>query len=195
VDLLGAGQANFCLIANPGSSFDTGTAGMLNQFLEQYDEEDGVWGNLTQAPIGATAPEGFAGWRIIIASDAEVEPSRARLDLPNRAIHVEGRSPGEARRAMVVFLRLLDRKYPHVGRLFPLKYYPKHPLELMTEQTRQFFTDFPDQQFLVKPILRREHEELYANDNMDFAGKYDLRWSPYIFEPTYGDDYVYGFEG
>jgi len=43
--------------------------------------------------------------------------------------------------------------------------------------------------------LRREYESLYANDNMDFAGKYALRRSPYVFEPTFGDDFIYGYSG
>jgi hypothetical protein len=30
---------------------------------------------------------------------------------------------------------------------------------------------------------------------MDFAGKYRMRTSPYIFEPTFGDDFVYGYSG
>jgi len=43
--------------------------------------------------------------------------------------------------------------------------------------------------------LRREYEGLYADGNMDFAGKYRLRAAPYIFEPTFGDDFVHGYSG
>jgi hypothetical protein len=195
-ELLRDGQPGFCLVADTSSDFDRGTAGMLNLWLEQYDAEDGVWGNLQQAPLGDAAPEGFDGWKIIIDSAAQVEPSRVRIIPQAREVRVEGKSPGEARRAMVVWLRLLDRKYPHIGRLFPLKYDREVPwARLETEETKQFFEDFSDPDFLIKPILRRDLEPLYADGNMDFEGRYDLRWSPYLFEPTYVDDYVYGYGG
>lgn len=57
-----------------------------------------------------------------------------------------------------------------------------------------FATAFRDKLWLVKPILQREYEPLYADGNTDFAGKYDLRWSPYICEPTCSDNFVHGHD-
>jgi len=194
VDLLAGGKANFCLVANTRSSFDAGTAGMLNAFLEQYDQEDGLLGNLAAVPVQDVAPQGFPGWRIFVRSDAPVTPSHVRIDRNVRSIYIEGRSPGEARRAMVVFLRLVDRKYPHIGRYYRLRSDLKEPWEAIEDEyTRGFFAQFPDRQWLNKPILRPELEGIYRNDNENFEGKYQLRVSPYILEPTYSDGYVYGY--
>lgn len=194
VKLLRDGKTNFCLITDTNSSFDSGTAGTLNDFLEQYDEEDGVLGDLPKAAVQGNAPEGFEGWKVFIESNVDVQPGRARIDRERRELHVEGRTPGEARRAMVVLLRLVDRKYPHIGRLFVLKRYGEEPwTKLAREETQEFFANFADKQFLIKPILKPGLEHLYEGGNPDFAGKYALRFSPYIFEPTYADDYVYGY--
>jgi len=193
VELLRDGKTSFCLIADTASAFDGGTAGMLNDFLEQYDEEDGVLGNLPRAELYDVAPDGFDGWKLFVESDVDVQPGRVRIDRAAREVHVEGRTPGEARRAMVVLMRLVDRKYPHIGRLFVLKRYGEEPwTKLAREETQEFFANFSDRQFLIKPILKPELERLYAGGNIDFAGEYELRSSPYIFEPTYEDDYVYG---
>jgi len=126
------------------------------------------------------------------------------IDGSSREIRIVGATQGEIRRAMVVLMRLVDRKYPHVGRFFPLRfgkapYKPGQPVPIdkwvPRKQTQDFFKKIDDPLFLAKPILREEYDSLYANDNMDFAGKYRLRSSPYIFEPTYGDDFVYGYCG
>jgi len=196
VDLLTNGRPNFRLIADPKSEFDLGTAGMLNDFLRQYDEEDGVLGNLPEAPVGGRAPSGFTGWNVMVRSHADVHPSRVRLDMPTKSIFVEGSSPGEARRAMVIFLRLVDRTYPHIGRFFPSPREGQRPWEVLSDDdTKRFFAAFPDPQWLIKPILEPELEPLYAGGNLDFAGRYDLRVSPYLFEPTYADNYVYSYTG
>lgn len=94
-------------------------------------------------------------------------------------------------------LRLVDRKYPHIGRFFPLKYHDGDEpwSKLDRDETKAFFAGFADPKFLVKPILRAEHEDLYADGNLDFTGRYELRFSPWVYEPTYADDYVYGYEG
>ncbi len=106
---------------------------------------------------------------------------------------------------MVVLMRLVDRKYPHVGRFLPPVDAQKRPyLEKgktpwevwgMRGGTETFYAQFEDKLWLVKPILRPEYEPLYENGNLDFADKYELRWSPYIFEPTYAEDFVYGYDG
>ncbi len=194
VELLRDGAANFCVVADCSTPYRAGTAGMLNQFLEQYDEEDGVLGNLAPAAVAEAAPEGFGGWQIVIDDAAEVDPARARVDAAARRVIVEGSTPGEARRALVVLLRMVDRKYPHVGRFNPLKYYGGDEpwTNLGDEETQSFFAEFEDPKFLVKPILDREYEGLYADGNLDFAGAYSLREPVCIYEPTYADDYVYG---
>ena len=63
------------------------------------------------------------------------------------------------------------------------------------KETQAFYRDFADPRFLVKPILNGQYERLYDDGNEDFQGRYGLRFAPYIFEPTYGDDYVYGYAG
>lgn len=218
VDLIKAGQTNFCLQADPGVQyvvnpksaytfmlgFERGTAQMLNDFVDQYDEENGVVGDLKPAEYVTARPEGFTGWLVRFQHDETVRPGQVRLDLPKREIVLTGATQGEMRRAMVVFLRMLDRKYPHVGRFFPLKFSnPKYengqpvPIEkwVPRKDTWETFKQLSDPLFLVKPILREEFEGLYKGDRMDFAGQYTMRFSPYIFEPTYGDDFVYGYEG
>jgi len=196
VELLRDGRTNVRLVAGSGSAFDRGTAGMLNQFLEQYDVEDGVLGNLEPATVGDSIEGEYPGWTVVVDSDAPVDPARVRIEREARRVVVEGRRPGEARRAMVVLLRLVDRRYPHIGGLFPLKHYQREPWRAMSLETSQeFFREFADPEFLVKPVLKRELEPLYADGNRDFAGRYELAGTPYLFEPTYEDNYVYGFEG
>ena len=106
---------------------------------------------------------------------------------------------------MVVLMRLVDRRYPHIGRFLPpidagKRWYlqaGKTPWEVwqMPEETQKFYARFEDKMWLVKPILRPEYEPLYDHNNLDFAGKYKLRWPPYLFEPTYAEDFVYGYDG
>jgi len=68
------------------------------------------------------------------------------------------------------------------------------PVEMFTD-CEKFFRNFADPAFPLKPILKPEYEALYADDNRDFAGRYTMRFAPYIFEPTYGDDFVHGHDG
>jgi len=160
-------------------------------------------------------PAGFQGWTVVLKNDALAGPGKVHLDATEREIVLTGRSPGEVRRAMVALLRLMDRKYPHIGRLLPLQslatpHMPKRaghsfrpwPVEdpLATffgndKPSRDFFRGFADRSFALKPILKPECEPLYADDNRDFAGKYAMRFAPYIFEPTYADSFVYGYKG
>lgn len=219
VELIKEGATNFCLVADKGLThtipgahphtfpigFERGTAAMLNDFLAQYDSEDGVPDNLQPAPFVTERPEGFAGWVVRLQEDGQTPAGRVRIDAARKELRVAGPTQGEIRRAMVVLLRMLDRKYPHVGRFFPLRmgktrYQPGQPppFDKWVERadTRKFFQNFTaDPLFLAKPILRAEYESLYKDDNMDFAGRYALRASPYLFEPTYGDDFVYGYSG
>ncbi len=218
VELIKDRKTNFCLVADRGVEwkvrpqsrftfrlgFERGTANMLNEFIEQYDTENGVVGDLKPAAFVPAKPKGWSGWTVTFRRDFRTRPGVVRVDERTREIRFVGATQGELRRAMVVFLRLLDRRYPHVGRFFPLRfgrppYKAGQPLPLdkwvLRKDTREFFRKFADPLFLAKPILRREYERLYAGSNMDFAGRYAMRFSPDIFEPTYGDDFVYGYEG
>ena len=98
---------------------------------------------------------------------------------------------------MVVLMRLVDRKYPHIGRYFPLRHWrKKQPWEpVRIKETQQFYKSFADPRFLLKPILNAQGERHYDGGNEDFQGRYELRFAPYIFEPTYEDDYVNGYGG
>jgi hypothetical protein len=196
VDLLKDGQANFCIIGERRPGFAHGTAMMLNQFLVQYDLEDGVHGNLETVPVRSEAPAGFDGWCVTIAEPARDAQAGGMVDIDpqGRTITFSGQTLGDIRRAMVVFLRLVDRKYPHIGPQVPTM--QKDPLEWITiDETKEFFKRFSDQQFLLKPILTEEYESLYKDDTLDFEGKYSLDWSPYIYEPTYEDRFLYGYDG
>jgi hypothetical protein len=141
---------------------------------------------------------------VTFKTDGLTRPGQVRILPDRREVALVGASQGELRRAMVVFLRLLDRRYPHVSRFFPLRF-RKQPFEndkpvpiekwAPRKPMTEFFQKLPDARFLAKPILRKEYESLYANDNFDFQGKYSMRFGAYMFEPTYGDDFVYGYEG
>lgn len=151
-------------------------------------------------------PHGFPGWTVQLRQRREPKPGRVRIEPARRTIILEGGTQGEIRRAMVVLMRLVDRKYPHVGRFVPLmtgtkQWYleqGKKPWDVAygrIKDTSAFFQSFEDANWLVKPLLRPEYEKLYARGNMDFAGRYEMRGGVYIFEPTYGDDFVYGYDG
>jgi len=219
VELIKDGLANFCLVADTGADyvvdpanedkvhaigFERGSASMLNEFLEQYDSEDGVPGNLAAAQFVAEPPADFDGWAVVLTQDALAPCGRVTLDVTRRRILVDGPTQGAMRQAMVVLMRMVDRKYPHVGRFFPFRWGKQHyapdqpvPIEKWCprKQTQEFFKALPDPTFLAKPILRKEYESLYAEGNMDFAGHYTMRIPPFIVEPTFGDSYVYGYSG
>ena len=63
------------------------------------------------------------------------------------------------------------------------------------QKVYDFFRTLPEQDFLFKPLLKPEFYHLYANGNTDFSGKYPIITPPFIFEPTYADEFVYGFTG
>ena len=52
-----------------------------------------------------------------------------------------------------------------------------------------------EQDFLFKPLLKPEFYSLYDGGTTDFSGKYPIAAPPFLFEPTYADDFVYGFTG
>jgi len=216
VELLKEGKTNFCLVADPNPGFENGTAMQLNFFLQQYDEEDGVIGNLAPALIyhsEAAVPRDYTGWKVVLAVDPQ--NSGVFVEPEERRIRIVGTHPGDVRRQMMVFMRLVDRKYPHLGRNYPLRtdisagweadmkritqgaYKPAATETwrrlLKNKSTAAFFEQFSDRDFWKKPLLEEEHEPLYADGNLNFEGKYQLRCSPWILEPTYSCDYVYGY--
>lgn len=217
VELIHGGRANFALLAEAKPGFERGTASQLNWFLQQYDEEDGIEGNLADAPFYEAedkVPADFPGWLLDVRPDPLAASAGVEMDIKARRIRFRGRTPGDVRRGLMVFMRLLDRKYPHIGRQVPLSRTLragwKGPgafgssegnepgwkrLYTRRGKTLQFFEDFADKDFLNKPILERDAEFLYAGDNKDFAGRYRLRFAPYLFEPTFSENFVYGYHG
>jgi len=184
--------------------FEHGTAEFLTDFLRQYDHEDGVVGNLGEAAFIDQPNPNQPGWTIVLNTDPLVIEGRVRIDEDYRAIYVEAATQGKIREAMMTFMRLVDRKYPHVGRFFPFRHRKqayandgKVPWKkwIVRAFTQDFYSKIEDKQFLLKPILRAEYEHLYADGNMDFAGKYQMRRGPRMIEPTFGDRFVYGYAG
>ena len=138
-------------------------------------------------------------WQIVFNSKAA--ENGVSLDLPKKIIAVNGTTPGNCRRQAVVLLRLIDRTYPHSGMLL---YARRQAFDRTTGVKRgqfredkvfEFFSKLPEQDFLFKPLLKPEFYHLYANGTTDFSGKYPVITPPFIFEPTYADDFVYGFTG
>lgn len=211
VELFKNGKVNFRLIADPGWTvnwlyyrglklgFDRGTAGLLDDFAVQYDWENGIAGDLGRPEWRAQIDPGYDGWQFILNSAAKV--NQVKIDTRRRLIILEGTTPGEARRTMMIFLRMLDRRYPHIGPQIPLNAGDKisginapYLLKANTSVQRKFNAKFAAKNFLGQPLLDRKYEHLYSR-NADFTGRYQLKYQPFIFEPTYADDFVHGYSG
>lgn len=210
--LLINGTANFSMISGK-TIYEKGTAAQMNYFLQQYDEEDGIEGNLSALPIyedEKDIPSGFTGWKINLYKGDTETKTVVLIDSLEKRITIQGATLGEVRRANMLFMRLVDRTYPHIGRFVPLgvnlervwgngkpndpenawkKIYTSRP------KTTAFFEQFSDQKFLSKPILEKAIEHLYIGDNKNFEGRYKIRRSPYLFEPTYEESFVYDYDG
>jgi hypothetical protein len=219
VELIRNGQPNFRVVADGGVAFtpdptlpqhtflygfERGTARMLGEFIEAYDDENGQVGDMRGVVITRKLAEGYSGWTVQLGQDPMLAAGRVRIEPSYRTLHVEGPTQGQMRQAMVTLLRLMDRTYPHVGRFHPLRYSKQVydaskpvPFEkwVVRKPTREFYEAFEDARFWVKPILHERYEPLYDGDNMDFSGKYQMRWPPRLIEPTYGDAFVYGYTG
>ncbi len=219
VELLRDGQPNFRIVADGGVNFtpdpelpqhnfmigyERGTARMLADFVEAYDDENGQIGDMRGVVLTAQPAPDYTGWTVQLRTDPLLRHGRVRVELTNRTLYVEGPTQGQLRQAMVLLTRLLDRTYPHVGKFHPLRYRKQFydhtqpvPLDkwVVRKPTLEFFRRVEDQKFWVKPILHERYEPLYAADNVDFAGKYSLKSSPRLVEPTYGDQFVYGYRG
>ncbi len=214
LDLLKNSKVNFRLIADRGKmyvnkkrpgtwncmlGFENGTAMMLKDFFEQYDEENGVYGDIGLETTTGKIPAGYSGWKVRFLSGKSHTASKVRINRDKHELIFSGPSEGQVRLAMVVFLRLLERKYPHVGRIMPLHSARRRPFNDLWKTVRlsaggrkEFYEHFPEKDFLRKPLLKAEHEALYKNGNHDFTGKYRTEYSPYLYEPTCVDTFVYG---
>ncbi len=217
VELIQDGQPQFGIIATTKPGYEHGTASQFNWFLAQYDEEDGILGNLADAaiyPSEKEIPETFTGWVADLRPDPDAKTTQVLLDPTTRRIRVVGATPGEVRRAVMLLMRLVDRRYPHIGRHVPMdrnlkagwnipgwnsSYNQRDPgwkrLYGRSSTALDFFERFANPDFLSSPILEKEYEPLYSNGNLDFAGKYRLKQAPYLFEPTWSEDYIYGYSG
>lgn len=220
VDLIVGDRPRFKIIGETRPGFARGSALQLLHFIEQYDEEDGQIGTMPMPEIiteESQIEDNFEGWVIDLRPDMLEGKGSVSIDKSARLIDFAGRTHGEIRRALTVFLRLLDRKYTAIGRVYPLRRdlskeweaihrgqgftvpwdddTPFHELWLRHEASEEFYADFEDPDFLKKPILEKEYAGLYADGNVDFQDRYRIRFSPCIFEPTYDEDYVYGYSG
>ncbi len=206
-------ETNFRLIADAGTvrkaairtwqlGFERGTANLLAEFARQYDWEDGIRGNTVLPRFAHEYDPSYSGWQVRV--DASAAANGCTIDSGKRLVTISGASQGEARRAMVVFLRQLERKYPMVGGLTPLEsIHGKFNLGgkidfdklLKDKTTAAIFRNVKDPDFLLKPLLNPEYDALYADKTGDFTGRYRLRVMPFLFEPTYDDNFVYGYSG
>ena len=225
VELIKNGKANFALIGSSTLGFENGTAMQLNFFLDQYDEEDGrangLLDSLNFANIydsDADLPSGYDGWVVKIVDNASSGSSGIHIEKEKKLITVAGETPGDARRYMNVFMRLVDRKYPHIGRPYPMRtsiFSERLTLDELAgvrnrtamdtmrpwqkligvKETKAFFEAFSEKDFPELPVFRSAYENLYADGNRNFEGKYQLKVSPWLIEPTYECEYVYGQNG
>ena len=211
VELFKDGKVNFRIVADPGWTidwlyyrnlqlgFDRGTAGLLEDFVVQYDWENGVVGDMGKPQWCKTPDPAYPGWHFILNSAAKFD--RVDIDRAKRTITVSGRTPGEARRAMMILMRMLDRRYPHVGPQVPLVYHGRtfgvanpYAPNVKLAAAKAFVAKFAPDNFFGQPLLHREYEHLYRRD-ADFTGRYRMKYPPFIVEPVYADDFVHGYTG
>ncbi|MFD1631280.1 hypothetical protein [Pseudopedobacter beijingensis] len=208
VKLIDGGKTNFVLLSG-NTSYEKGTANQLNLFLNQYDEEDGIEGNLVDAPFynsPENIPASFGGWKLDFRVAKTKVATGVTIDKGSKTIKVNGSTAGEVRRATMLFMRLVDNKYAHIGRFIPLGINLERGSGKVTDpenawkkiynrrsKALAFFETFEDKDFLNKPILNKESESLYVNGNKNFEGKYVVKRSPYLFEPTYFDNMAYEY--
>ena len=187
------------LFYNLSMGYDRGTAGMFEDFIRSYDSEDGIFNNMPLPEWKTAVAPAEKRWQIVFNSRAA--SNGVDLDPDRKIISINGTTPGNCRRQAVVLLRLIDRTYPHSGMML---YARNQAFDRKTgvqrgqfreQKVYEFFRTLPEQDFLFKPLLKPEFYHLYANGNTDFSGKYPIITPPFIFEPTYADEFVYGFTG
>ena len=215
VELFRNGKTNFAIVADKKSEsidhdsfrlalgFDNGTVGLLMDAVKMYDWENGILHDLKMPEWKeniAEVPENL--WKVCLNTRAE--STGVRIDTEKKVIYIDGTSSGQARKAMVVFLRMMDRKYPHIGTLMPLSYYygeydlndPLPPEKLRANiKTKNFYKKAEYRKTLMQPVLNKEYEHLYKDGKNDFTGRYRMLTMPFLLEPTFADDFVYGHDG
>lgn len=208
--LNGQNPPDFVIVADKGWNFrklfynirlgyEYGTAGMFEDFVRTYDAEDGVFNNMPLPEWKEQVDPSEKRWQIVF--NGKADRNGVSIDTGKKIISIDGTTPGNCRRQAVVLLRLMDRRYPHAGMMmYPRKQSFDRNTGVRRGQFREkkvyeFFKTLPEQDFLFKPLLKKEFYNLYANGNTDFSGKYPIVTPPFIFEPTYADDFVYGFTG
>ena len=208
--LNGQNPPNFVIVADKGwryrklfynidMGYERGTAGMFEDFVRSYDSEDGIFHNMPLPEWKTAVDPSEKRWQIVFNGKAAV--NGVELDLQKKIISINGTTPGNCRRQSVVLLRLIDRTYPHSGMMLYARrqaFDRKSGVQrgqFREDKVYEFFRKLPEQDFLFKPLLKPEFYHLYANGNTDFSGKYPIITPPFIFEPTYADDFVYGFTG
>ena len=206
----GQNPPNFVLVADKGWNYrklfyniqlgyEYGTAGMFEDFVKTYDAEDGVFHNMPLPEWADKVDLSDKRWKIVF--NGKAKENGVSISVENKIISIDGTTLGNCRRQAVVLLRLMDRTYPHAGMmLYPRKQQFDRNTGLQRGMFREkkvyeFFKTLPEQDFLFKPLFKEEFHYLYADGNKDFSGKYPIAAPPFIFEPTYTDDFVYGFTG
>lgn len=210
LELFKSGKVNFRIAADPGwrvnwlyyrnmpLGFDRGTAALLEDFVTVYDWENGIHGDIGSVKWVKTIDPAYPGWHFVLKSDAQ--ENGAAIDPVKRLITVNGTTPGEARRVMMIFMRMIDRRYPHIGPQVPLKYGSTvysfaNPFELKgnTAAEKAFREKFRNANIFGQPLLESKYEHLYSPE-ADFTGCYKLSFPPFICEPSYADDFVHGYK-
>lgn len=179
--------------------FERGTARLFEEFVRYYDAEDGVFNNMPLPKCYTSIRPNSDKWQLVFENHGKEDG--VRMDVARKLIFISGPTPGACRRNAVVFLRLMDRRYPHLGCMI----YSRgrkfdrttgiQPGMFREKKVFDFFNTLPEKDFVFKPLLKPEYSELYADGRTDFSGAYTLRQAPFIIEPTYADDFVYGFTG
>ncbi len=212
VELFRDGSTNFAIVAPKSTyadkegmklalGFDAGTAGLLADAVKLYDWENGILGDMAM-PQWETEIDNITGnvWKVVLNTQAGT--TNVTIDSNRKIISINGRSSGEARKAMVVFMRMVDRKYPRIGTFMPLVSHagkfdlnnPFPPDKIRGNiKSKQFYKQEKFRKMLMQPLLNEEYEYLYRNDNNDFTGKYKMLTMPFIYEPTFSDGFVYGY--
>ena len=206
----GQNPPNFVLVADPGwrykklfynltLGYEHGTAAMFEDFVRYYDGEDGRFDNMPLPQWRSRIDPAEKRWQIVF--DGHAAKSGVELNVARKIIRVSGKTPGDCRRQAVALLRLMDRTYPHAGMLLNArqrKFDRKtgiQPGMFREKKVYEFFNTLSERDFLFKPLLKREFYSLYDGGTTDFSGKYPIAAPPFIFEPTYADEFVHGYAG
>ncbi|MDY0165608.1 MAG: LamG-like jellyroll fold domain-containing protein [Thermoguttaceae bacterium] len=166
------------VVPEDATEMDKGTLDWIDAFIVVHDYEDNVKGNLK--PLEAALGDSdFPVWKVTMHTAPAESPS---VVLDGSHIVVHGADEFARKRAMAVFMRLLERKHTHVGSfLFPCDLNLYDTVRQMSDRKVAEVIERYDLQ--KKPLLRDEYEHLYDGGNLDFHGRYSLKRSPYIYEP------------